>query len=244
MLIEFRVKNFRSFHEQQVLSMVASAKDKSHSGNLIPAGQIDLIKAAAIYGANASGKSNLVKAIQFMARFVRDSATRMNQGDAIPDLSPFRLAAGSKDQPSGFEVAIRLGNATFEYGFSATAERVHDEWLSTKPDGGKRSVWFDRKFDSATGQTTWQFGKPLKQDEELLKTKTRDNGLVLSRGAELNILQLTELFLWFRDKLSLVGSSGSPNELVEQVARHAKKDEVYRKRMLEFLRMRTWASKK
>ncbi len=83
MLIEFKVGNFRSFHEPQTLSLVAGT-DAKHPDNLISCGKSNLLKSAAVYGANASGKSNLIKALDLMRAFVRYSATRMNLGDVIP----------------------------------------------------------------------------------------------------------------------------------------------------------------
>ena len=86
MLLEFNVENFRSFKEKQTLSLVAS-KDKAHEGNLIAGEKQSLLKVAAVYGANASGKSNLVAAIRFMGSFIRRSATKMTQGDKKQRLS-------------------------------------------------------------------------------------------------------------------------------------------------------------
>src|SRR4051794_3374645 len=99
MLVEFRVANFRSFKEEQIFSLEAS-KDETHAENLIPCGDLNLLKVAAIYGPNASGKSNLIRAMRFMNWFIRSSATTLNQGDPIPEVMPFRLAAETKEKPS------------------------------------------------------------------------------------------------------------------------------------------------
>ena len=127
MLIELHVANFRSFNEEQTISLIANKRDDAHPDNLIVAEKFNLLKAAAIYGPNASGKSNLIKAISFMEMFILNSATRMNQGDKIRGITPFRLSLDSQKQPSSFEVAIVVDNTRYEYGFSATADRVHDE---------------------------------------------------------------------------------------------------------------------
>ena len=123
MLVEFRVANFRSFHEEQTFSLVAS-KDEKHPGNLIPGEKFNLLKAAAIYGSNSSGKSNLIKAIDFMEEFIRNSATRMNQGDKIRGISSFRLAPDSRQQPSSFAATVIVDETRFEYGFSATRRAI------------------------------------------------------------------------------------------------------------------------
>ena len=100
------------------MSMVAS-KDKTHPENLIPSGGSNLLKAAAIYGANASGKSNLIKAFETMKRFVQVSATKMNLGDPIPGISPFRLYSKTLQEPSTFEVVFTENGDRYDYGFSA-----------------------------------------------------------------------------------------------------------------------------
>lgn len=207
MLVEFRVANFRSFREEQVFSLVASKDDKV-PGNLINTPRFNLLKSAAIYGANASGKSNLVKALRFFGWFVQVSATRMNQGDPIEGISPFRLDVASRTQPAVFEITVLIDESLYRYGFSATQERVHDEWLVVVPPGGRRQQgWFEREFNPETGRTDWSFRGPLKKDQDLLKERTRDNGLVLSRGAELNVTPLADLFLSLKNALRIFDSS-------------------------------------
>lgn len=198
MLIEFRVANFRSFKEEQTLSLVAS-KDAKHPGNLIRCGDFNLLKAAAVYGANASGKSNLLKAIDCAVKFIRASATSMTQGDQIQGIDPFRLDPETRQQPSSFGFKFLLDETIYDYTFAASTRRVHHEKLVVSRPGHKpQQVWFERNYPAPTGRPAWEFGKLLRNDEELLKSKTRDNGLVLSRGAELNVKPLAEVFLWFR----------------------------------------------
>lgn len=234
MLIEFKVANFRSFREEQTLSLVAS-KDTTHPGNLIDCGNFHLLKAAAVYGANASGKSNLVAAVDFMETFVSTSATKLNLGDPIEGMSPFRLDAEHAGQPSRFEATVLIDGARYVYGFSATAERVHDEWLKVCRPGGRLVSWVERGFDAASGQTHWEIRGPLRKDAELLREKTRQNGLVLSRGAELNMASLNDLFLWFRKELWVYDLSDWPGGLIQRTARRVKDDAEFRARVLNLL---------
>ena len=227
MLVEFKVANFRSFKEEQVFSLVAS-KDETHPGNLINTKKFNLLKTAAIYGQNASGKSNFISAVRFVERFVGGSATKMNQGDPIPSLAPFRLDRQSKAKPSCFQLIVLIGEALYDYNFSATSEKVHDESLKVRLANSKREqVWLKREFDSRTRETKWWFGGPLTGDEKLLREKTRDNGLVLSRGAELNIKALSELFLWFRNKLYFYDLSSPPIGLVVSAAGRLKENKAF-----------------
>lgn len=161
MLIDFKVANFRSFRSEQLFSLVSS-RDGSHAGNLIPCDGFSVAKVSAIYGSNASGKSNLVKAISAMQQLVLTSATAMNLGDEI-DVSPFRLNAQARNEPSKFEISVRIDETTYHYGFSATRERVHDEWLHVRRTGGRISQWIDRAFDPAGPLTNWKLKGPIKK---------------------------------------------------------------------------------
>jgi len=235
MLIEFRVANFRSFKGEQVFSLVAS-KDSSCPGNLIPCEKFNLLKGAVIYGPNASGKSNLVKAISFMDWFIRNSATRMNQGDKIDDIIPFRLAVESRTQPSLFEITMLVKGVRYEYGFTATTDRVFDEWLVACPPEGRRQRWLERQCNVETGQTSWAFRGPLKSVKKILRERTRDNGLALSRGAELNIKLLSDLFMWIREKLWVFDLSNRPVALMHKTAERFKHDHIFRERVIELVR--------
>ncbi len=236
MLIDFKIKNFRSIKEEQTLSLVAGAtgKDQTRPDSLVEWDDFKLAKTAAIFGANASGKSNIVRAFRFMKSFVSRSATRMNLGDRIREAIPFRLDIESSGMPSSLEVTLLLNGTQYVYGFSATAERVLDESLRVRPVGGRITTWLSRHV-TPHGQD-WQINGPLRKDEALLRDKTRDNGLALSRGAELNISALSELFLWFRKDFLVYDLSAPPMVLAERTAVRVGKDENFRGRVLQLLR--------
>ncbi len=236
MLIRFSVQNYRSFREEQTLSLVAG-KDATHPDSLINCGEkFQLSKVASIYGANASGKSNLVKAMRAMERFVLVSATRMSLGDSIEFVSPFRLDTSTVQEPSRFEITLLIEGDIFVYGFSATKERVHDEWLFVQPQGRRESKWLERSRDKASGAISWAFRGPLKKDEGLLKEKTRDNGLVLSRAAELNIKAVTPLYLWFHKMFWSFDLSDPPTGLRQLTAEKMNEDKEFRNRAIRFIR--------
>jgi hypothetical protein len=202
MLIEFRVQNFRSFREEAVLSMVAGNYDHSLPENLInieAPGLRDLkgVKAAAVYGANASGKSNLIQALAFMRGYVENSFVRLQPGQPTGCVS-FRLDAISATKPSLFEVTfIHLG-VRYLYRFGLTAGRVVEESLVAYPHG-KAQVWFERswskngiQWSSPTGN--FRYGRGMKE-------MTRDNALLLSTGAQMNHAQLVPVYEWFQRHL-------------------------------------------
>ncbi|MBR2124496.1 MAG: AAA family ATPase [Acetobacter sp.] len=123
MLVEFRVKNFRSFKEEQVLSLVAT-EDTTLEDNKFPS-LIEkppfLLRSAVIYGANASGKSNVIKAIDCMHRLIITSAL-----EAKPplDIQPFRLDQESLSSPITFEMTFILDRIRYQYNFSFTCNLV------------------------------------------------------------------------------------------------------------------------
>jgi len=104
MLIEFKVANFRSIREEQTFSLVASKSDKDLPACVIKRelpglSKVSYLKGAAIYGANASGKSNVIEAIRFLAKFVKFSATQIQPGDPT-GATPFKLDHVSESKPS------------------------------------------------------------------------------------------------------------------------------------------------
>jgi AAA15 family ATPase/GTPase len=120
MLIEFSVGNYRSFKEKVTFSMVAAnlvAKDKKLDENNVFTINEDLklLKSAAIYGANASGKSNLAKALAFMTNFMINSSRETQSVDEIA-VEPFILSSETKDKPSFFELVFLIDGQQYRYG--------------------------------------------------------------------------------------------------------------------------------
>ena len=129
MLVEFSVSNYRSIRDRVTLSLVASA-DESHPSNYFKdvAGKHRLLKTAAIYGANASGKSNVIAALHTMRRVIRESHTAQ-RGEPIP-VVPFRLDKQTANAPTEFEIVFIIDSARYVYGFAADRARIHGVWLT------------------------------------------------------------------------------------------------------------------
>jgi AAA15 family ATPase/GTPase len=230
MLIDFTVENFRSFAEAQTLSMIAS-KDSSHEQNVVQHGPFRLLKAAALYGANASGKSNLIKAFGFMYRFVEESATKMNLGDPIRGIEPFRLDRQWQTKPSRFAIRSLINGTEYQYGFSATQERIHKEWLHLKREGGRVTPALSREYDGAAGITKWHMRGDLKEQASAAQKATRDNGLFLSQAAQMNVGFVKELFLWFRRRIWCLDLSTRPMHLAQLTAKRVSGDQSFRARV-------------
>ena len=127
MLIEFSVKNFLSFKNKITLSMEKGIGNENQD-NVVSIGDIDLLKTAAIYGANASGKSNILKALTCSILMVRNS-NLIPVGGKWNFIKPFLFDKTSKNKPSEFEFIFIENNIKYRYFFSADANRIYDEIL-------------------------------------------------------------------------------------------------------------------
>lgn len=194
MLIEFSVGNFRSFKEIVTLSMVAaklSSKDKALDENNVfeAAGAPPLLTSAAIYGANASGKSNLVAAMAFMREFALNSHKETQPTGAI-DAERFRLSLATINQPSHFEIVFVVDGTRYRYGFDVTPERVEREWLFLVPS--RREAWlFERVGDEIVLSERFREGREI-------EARTRSNALFLSVVAQFNGPIAQRVLRWFR----------------------------------------------
>ncbi len=190
MLAEFRVTNYKSFKDEQVLSLIASAEE-SKGPNSIKIGSHSILKTAVIYGANASGKSNLIKAMSCMHEIVRDSAG-YKPSDKLP-VVPFLFDEETKDQPTVFEATFFIEAIRYQYGFSATKDKIHNEWLIAWPRG-KPQTWFKRDLNESEPY----FGPSLKGQNKSTWDKVKENSLFLSVAAQWNHKQLSKIYKWFR----------------------------------------------
>lgn len=214
MLLQFNVANYRSIKEPQLLNMVAS-KDKVHEDtHCIPTGILGIphvLRSAVLYGANASGKSNLINALAFMRSLVETSAVSIREGQAL-NLSSFRFDPETVDKPSVFEITILEKGVRYQYGFELNAMRIVGEWLLVYT-GRKAQRWFERKLDPKTNRDIWHFGSHLEGGKQryLWSESTRGNALFLSTAVNLNSEQLRPLFNWFVNKLIIIGSNTAPH---------------------------------
>lgn len=160
MLIEFSVTNFRSFRERQTLSMVAAPRLRKRENVFKPesAGEKfpDLLKVAVIYGPNASGKSNLLKALDVVSSMaLREPSTR---NFPLP-ISPFRFDPALADQPSMFELNFIHAGMRYQFTLSATSERIVGEKLLAYPKG-QESLLYERLYSAQV--ESYHFGVLLK----------------------------------------------------------------------------------
>jgi len=194
MLIEFTVGNFCSFRDQATLSMVAAnlkAKNRSLDENnvVVLPNQPNLLTSAAIYGPNASGKSNLIGALTFMRSFILHSSEGTAATGGI-GVDPFRLNPRTAQEPSFFEAAFIIEDQRYRYGFEVTDELVVREWLYTVPKTREVKL-FERTPDGMSVGTSFREGRKLQE-------QTRPNALFLTVVAQFNGKIAQRIVGWFR----------------------------------------------
>jgi len=188
MLIQFSVGNFKSFKNIVTFSLVATArKEHEETNTFVAKDKLRLLKSAVIYGANASGKTNLIKAMNFMKSFVLFSLKDVT--DKIK-VTRFKLSTETENQPSTFEIIFLYEGIRYRYGFQADREKIHKEWLFYVPIR-KETRLFIREGDIFSIGTHFKEGRGLKD-------QTRDNALFLSVVAQFKGPISTKVFEWFK----------------------------------------------
>ena len=216
MLVQFSVENFLSFDQEQVFSMVAASGDQhpTHLVSGIPRKGDSLLRAAALYGANGAGKSNLVQAI----RFAKDMIVNGTRGNQTIPIRQFKLG---KKPPhfSKFEFIVQTQGILYNYGFRLDASRIQEEWLYATPN--KQEVKFFERMTSQEGVTDVRIGSALTgrsgKQEQFLKfvaKGTRRNQLFLTQAVENNVAELKPLYDWFQN-VCLILSAESTSRDVE-----------------------------
>jgi len=171
MLINFTVGNFRSFKEKKTLSMEASSITELKE-RVITKGKHKMLPSAVIYGANSSGKSNLIKAMETFKRLIANSS-KLSSIDSL-NITPFLLNSNTEKEPSYFEIELFIDNDIYRYGFALDDKKVHEEWLyETKEGKFTEKCLFIRTEEGIGVEKYFKEGVGLED-------KTRDNALFLS----------------------------------------------------------------
>ena len=143
MLIEFSITNFLSFKEKNTFSMIASS-DNTLEDNFTSIGNEKLLKMTALYGANASGKSNLFKILALISNMIRQS-NFINPNVLLP-IIPFKLDKETIKKPSEFEIKFLIDGVRYIYGFEADAKNIYKEYLMYYPNGRPVKIFNREKY--------------------------------------------------------------------------------------------------
>ena len=198
MIVNFAVKNYKSFHQQVNMSLLASALKETY---VLPAQAatkdiygLPILPVAAIFGANASGKSNLIDAMAMMKFHIQTSLAKDNVINKI-QVEPFQLSTESRKEPTEFEISFVVEQKLFRYGFLADKDRVFEEWLYEKElkERSKEKELFYRQEDTLNYHATlFKVGKVI-QEQRLAK----ESVLILTLGYQLNDDLAKTVMGWF-----------------------------------------------
>jgi hypothetical protein len=223
MLIEFWVTNYRSFKGKNRFSLVASSDKDLEVSNVVSTSNPSVprvLRAAALYGANASGKSNFIRAFQLFRGLVVESAN-INP-EATLNIQTFRLDPESETAPTEFELTFFRDGVRYQYGFALTPRRVIEEWLlvyKTK----QPQTWFTRNYNTKTQTDDYKFSEAhFKGNRTLWSSATRANALFLSVAIQLNSEALRPVYDYIAQNLTIFenGSGPIPEFTINHIATH------------------------
>ena len=208
MLIQFSVKNFKSFKDKQIFSMEAGSGNENLE-NIITINENDerILKTTALYGANASGKTNLISAFASAIFMIRLSNNRQ-PGEKLMQMEPFAFDDKTKNEPCEFEFIFYVDNSKYVYGFKADKNKIHEEYLYQYLSA-KATRIFER-----TGED-YKFLQPDEGKLNAIKSQNLENKLFLSTATTWNYDKTRAPYLWFATMIDtyIGGNEFNPNSI-------------------------------
>jgi len=190
MLIEFSVSNFRSIKEEQTLSMIADSSTRKNDNTFVPieGNKLRLLNSAAIYGANASGKSNILKALYTLLAYIH--TLNIDVDDNIPYYEPFELEKSCLSQPSIFKLSFIIEGIMYEYQIAFDSREVHHEQLYFYPHKRQANLFIRTKNEVKRGDYF--------QDKRLFSTKALTKYPYLSKVAREEHEQMQKIYEYLK----------------------------------------------
>ena len=199
MLIQFNFKNFKSFRDEATLDLSA-AKMTEFSDRVVSEGNDKILPLAAIYGANASGKSNIYNAFEYMADYVVESFKYGDEEEKFEEYrpTPFLFDSVSNDAESSFEVYFTIpgdkAEKTYNYGFCVDRHGVTEEWLNSKAKTARK---YTSIFYRSTEENTLDLSGLPKSSRDNIQVALEKQVLIVSLGAKLKVTKCKDIRDWF-----------------------------------------------
>lgn len=225
MLIRFTVENFLSFRDRQTLDLMAVRTCKERKDeNTFPISEKDsALRTVGLYGANASGKSNLFEAFGFCANFIQMSFAERSASESIETI-PFLYDESSKDNPTAFELEFTIGNTWYKYAFALTDKVIKSEWLYAKDCNAGT---FKPKFIRARENDEDGIDvKSFDSADDVIVEKTRDNALFLSTCAALAVPEALAIVRELGSYLFFSAGADRPNATARMIEDGQQKDAI------------------
>lgn len=221
MLLEFTTGNFLSIKTKKTLSLEATSIKEHYDTNVVKLDRFQLLRGAVIYGANAGGKSNLIKAMSTMRRIVKQSFDASSTDEL--GITPFLLSTETSNKPSFFEILFLIGTVRYRYGFEVDNKSVKSEWLFESKIKSEKPL-FIREGDGIDVSPSFKEAKDLEE-------KTRDNALFLSVLDQFNGTTAKSIIKWFSNFITI---SGLSHERYKNVTFKMLEDENTKPQLLDF----------
>jgi len=209
MLLEFKVSNYKSIGEEQIISLIPATQQKEHPQNIITRGKYQALNAISIYGPNGSGKSNLLSSMSLLDELIHLSG-RSSSTSKLP-YDPFLLREGWESKPTEFEISFVIGEDRYRYGLKFNATEIVKEWLFRKATGREVNL-FQREGDVIDVSSGFNTNGSKKLIGPAIEA-TRKNALFLSMCDVLNIEEAKSIIKWFKNFNSVDGLSTDGEEM-------------------------------
>lgn len=221
MLLEFTIGNFLSIKDKKTLSLEATSIKEHLGTNVVKLDRFQLLRGAVIYGANAGGKSNFIKAMSTMRRIVKQSFDASSTDEL--GITPFLLSTDTSNKPSFFEILFLIGTVRYRYGFEVDNTSVKSEWLFESKIKSEKPL-FIREGDGIDVSQGFKEAKDLEE-------KTRENALFLSVLDQFNGTTAKSIMKWFSNFITI---SGLSHERYKNVTFKMLEDENIKPQLLDF----------
>lgn len=200
MVLEIALTNFFSINEKITLDLQAAniqtKEARALAENTFSVGGERLLKTVAIYGANASGKSNIIKGVKAAVDMILDSHN-YNEGDNF-GFKPFKF--GGNDAPSEFYIRFIVNEIEHEYSFSCTREEIITESLYYYPKGRKALIFSRDERKSGGKKEKYEFTTVIRRPMDVASNTSRKT-LFLSRASQMDRDKAKEIYRWFNEQL-------------------------------------------
>lgn len=241
MLIQFSVENYRSIKDEQTLSLVRSSTDEKSDNYFDSKAKSTplLLKAAVIYGANASGKSNIIKSLDSMINIVANSFNK-SPNESI-QTEYFIFDHNTQILPTVYDISFvvdlmneqgNLQPTRVDYGFVVDHSRVYEEWLSVYPKGREQN-WFYRQYNMDSANYDWKMSEHFKGAKTSWQNQTRSDQLFLSTSVHLNSEQLKPIYYALTSRMPIVRTDRISNQISKDFC---KESEINKSILIQLLR--------
>ncbi len=230
MLIEFSVSNFRSIKEEQTLSMIADSSTRKNDNTFVPieGNKLRLLDSAAIYGANASGKSNILKAFNTLVSYIQ--TLNIDVDDNIPYYEPFELDNLCLSRPSIFKLSFIIEGIIYEYQIAFDSREVHHEQLDFYPHKRQANLFIRKKNEVKRGDYF--------QDKRRFSTKALTKYPYLSKVAREEHEQMQKIYEYLKVYAFFAANdTDMRSSLVRHVNQELRKNEKLKRKLDKLIRM-------